>query len=416
MKVLLLTLFPAALCPAQGPLTPPGAPAPTQKSLQEIWNKIGVLETQLSQAQSDLTRLKADNRLLTGLLATSAIPFAWNITTVDGLGTDVGEHASLAFGPDGQPAIAYYDATNDDLKFARSNGSAWVITTVDSAGDVGTFASLAFDGAGQPAISYRDETNDDLKLARFSGGIWTPTTLDFAGDVGKHTSLAFAPDGLPSISYHDDTNDNLKYARFTGFIWSFVTIAPMGVQGADTSLKFGPDGQPAIAFIDSAVDIPKIARYTPTTLWTIDNVDVVVGAEESCSLAFGPDGHPAVAFGVQNGFKVARFNGAGWGTPVQVYTGTGIFGPILTDALSIQFGPNGQPAVAYSMSSSTDLGFALFDGSTWALSTVARTGANVQSHALAFGPDGQPAIAYYEGNANNDDLKFARKGPFPPAP
>ncbi len=369
MKVLLLTLFPAALCLAQGPLTPPGAPAPTQRSLQEIWNKIGVLETQLSQAQSDLTRLKADNRLLTGLLATSAIPFAWNITTVDGLATDVGEHASLAFGPD-----------------------------------------------GQPAISYRDETNDDLKLTRFSGGIWTPTTLDFAGDVGKHTSLAFAPDGLPSISYQDDTNDNLKYARFTGFIWSYVTIAPMGVQGADTSLKFGPDGQPAIAFIDSAVDIPKIARYTPTTLWTIDNVDVVVGAEESCSLAFGPDGHPAVAFGVQNGFKVARFNGAGWATAVQVYTGIGIFGPILTDALSIQFGPNGQPAVAYSMSSSTDLGFALFDGSTWALSTVARTGANVQSHALAFGPDGQPAIGYYEGNANNDDLKFARKGPFPPAP
>jgi hypothetical protein len=37
---------------------------------------------------------------------------------VDSAGS-VGGHTSLAFGPDGQPAISYYDASNGDLKFAR---------------------------------------------------------------------------------------------------------------------------------------------------------------------------------------------------------------------------------------------------------------------------------------------------------
>jgi len=37
---------------------------------------------------------------------------------VDSAGS-VGRHTSLAFGPDGQPAISYFDDSNGDLKFAR---------------------------------------------------------------------------------------------------------------------------------------------------------------------------------------------------------------------------------------------------------------------------------------------------------
>ena len=48
-------------------------------------------------------------------------------------------------------AIGYYDATNADLKFATFNGSTWTLSTVDSTGDVGQNASLAFSPAGQPA-------------------------------------------------------------------------------------------------------------------------------------------------------------------------------------------------------------------------------------------------------------------------
>lgn len=100
MKPLLL------LALAQGPLAPPAAPAPTQKSLQEIWNKIGTLETQLT-AVSGINAISA---------AGLALP--WNLTAGDTAGS-VGSITSLAFGPDGQPAISYFYNTSSDLKIAR---------------------------------------------------------------------------------------------------------------------------------------------------------------------------------------------------------------------------------------------------------------------------------------------------------
>lgn len=45
------TLFPSLVL-AQGSLTPPGSPAPTQKSLQEIWNEIADLQSTAAR-QSD---------------------------------------------------------------------------------------------------------------------------------------------------------------------------------------------------------------------------------------------------------------------------------------------------------------------------------------------------------------------------
>jgi hypothetical protein len=204
---------------AQGPLTPPGAPAPTMKSLQELWDKIGVLETQnqtlAAQNQTLTTKLSsieaAQNRQL---YAQNLLP--WTLTTVDSTGS-VGEYTSIAFGPDGQPAISYYDDPSGNLKFARFNGNFWPDTTVDSTGFVDRETSLAYGPDGQPAISYYDQVNADLKFARFNGSAWTLTTVDSTGSVGRETSLAYGPDGLPAISYYDNTNGDLKFARMAPF-------------------------------------------------------------------------------------------------------------------------------------------------------------------------------------------------------
>ena len=99
------------------------------KTLQEIWDRVGLLETQLATAQTDLTRtradltsVKADNQLLTGLFSAFALALSlrlpWNIVTVDSADS-VGTFLSMAFSPAGQPAISHCDSTNEDLKFAR---------------------------------------------------------------------------------------------------------------------------------------------------------------------------------------------------------------------------------------------------------------------------------------------------------
>ena len=203
---------------AQGPLTPPGVPAPTMKSLQEIWNELQATKTSVSALQGQVTALQAlqQKSSATALHYATGGSLPWTLSTVDSAGS-VGEFTSLAFGPDGQPAISYYDNANGDLEFARFNGSTWTLTTVDSAGSVGRDTSLAFGPDGQPAISYYDNATGDLKFARFNGSTWTLTTLDSTGIVGQYTSLAFGPDGLPAISYYDNTNFDLKFARMGVF-------------------------------------------------------------------------------------------------------------------------------------------------------------------------------------------------------
>ena len=136
-------------------------------SLQDIWDKIGVLETQNAGLQTQVTGLQTQNQSLTNLLlsigqTTGALP--WSFATVDSAGL-VGRSSSLAFTPGGQPAISYFDETNGDLNYAVFNGSTWTLSNVDNTGFVGSYPSLAFTPGGQPAISYLDDANDNLKYA-----------------------------------------------------------------------------------------------------------------------------------------------------------------------------------------------------------------------------------------------------------
>ena len=70
------TLSVAAL--AQGTLTPPsGTPMPTQKSLQEIWDKLEALETEIARNQeATVTGMEA-------LFAHEGIPLPWKEIETD---------------------------------------------------------------------------------------------------------------------------------------------------------------------------------------------------------------------------------------------------------------------------------------------------------------------------------------------
>ena len=64
MKFFRLLAFSLALSPSllgQGNLTPPGTPGPTMKSLQEVWDKISVLETTATEQRAQITQLQLQN-------------------------------------------------------------------------------------------------------------------------------------------------------------------------------------------------------------------------------------------------------------------------------------------------------------------------------------------------------------------
>lgn len=403
--LLLCTLFTFPLF-AQGPLSPEGPPAPTQKSLQEIWDKIGNLESAVTSQRQQIGLLQQQNAIL---LENAGVVIPWRVTTVDGIG-EVAPRG-LAFSPSGQPAIAYYDTAADDLKYAAFNGNSWQITPVDQTNDVGKSASLAFSPAGTPAIAYIDVTHSDLKYATFSGGVWTTAPVD-PNNVGTTCSLAFSSTGQATIAYHSTANLEIRYAVFDGTNWQITHVTSVTTTDSKPSLAFAPSGRPGIAFQDGTVAGIKFARWTGST-WVVDPVDVrpVDGDEEYAnpSLAFSPSGLPTIAYD--------HYSGSGY---LRVATEDGIWNIDDADQAadwgfrpSLAYSPLGRPSVSYSYDPFGDtgpLGFARKAGDDWHSQDVGPLDNTASNSSLAFGPGGLPVIAYQ--HMGNGSLRFAFQGPF----
>ena len=415
----LIMSFLAASCAlgyGQGSLTPPGTPAPVMKSLQEIWDKLGDVATQSANLQEQTTEAQ---QLFAPVYEKLNISLPWMIQTVDSAG-DVGSYASLAVGPSGRPAIAYYDATRRNLNFASYDGSAWTVEIARAAPssnyNYGKYASLAYGPGGEPAISFfADATPRDLAFSKRSGTGWTFETVDGYGAVtifGHYTSLAYGPSGQPAISYQNVTNQDLKFASYNGSMWSLQVVAGSGNVGEYTSLAYLQGGTPAISYYNVSSGDLMYARFDGAA-WQLTTVDSTGDVGKYSSLAIGPDGLPAIAYyDVTNtALKYAKYDGAAW------VTTTAADGTPPTDIgkhASLAFAPSGNPAVScYSDGTPKDLIYAYYDGSTWRWETVDGVGTSSQLglySSLVFGPAGQAMIAYYDGT--NADLKFAVKAPY----
>jgi hypothetical protein len=394
------------------------------------------------------------------LLITRSAYAAWVAQTVDSAGS-VGHAPSLAE-VSGLPAMSYWDATNQDLKYAQylggvttgncgPGGNTWQCDTIENTGGgVGHSNSLAV-VSGQPAISYLDGANQDLKYSQYLGGAttgncgpgnntWQCQTIDSIGMVGHSTSLAEVG-GQPAISYWDYANADLKYAHYLGGAttgncgpgrntWQCNTVDSAGIVGQFNSLA-EVGGLPAISYYDATNQDLKYARYLggATTgncgpggnTWQCDTLDSPGDMGQYNSLAV-VGGQPAISY--YNGFpgfdlRYARYLGGattgncGPGSNTwqcETVDGPGTIG--ITNSLA---DVGGLPAISYlDFGTNVDLRYARHlggattgncgpGGNTWQCDTLDSAG-NVGSNSSLAAVGGFPAIGYYD--SSNQDLRF----------
>ena len=160
----------------------------------------------------------------------------WSRETIDALpdGWTVGGISAAFYPPDPDDpeaerplAVAYAlrspSPEPDDahrLMFAVKRSGQWSIEIVDETNWCGTHCSLAFTPQGLPAIAYFDEqshsgrTHQHLRYAQFNGLMWQTQTADEFGIVGQHNSLWFDANGTPNIcTYSDEDNEILIVRR-----------------------------------------------------------------------------------------------------------------------------------------------------------------------------------------------------------
>lgn len=400
---------------AQGALTPPGPPAPTQHSLEELYSLLIGQQAQLSQLQGQLTRFQLENRLL--FYYNDAL--AWINTLIVG-GGNTGAQASVAFprtpsAPLGRPAIAYFDVGSGSLNYAYNfaDDTQWSAYTVDASG--GRYLSHALAPDGRSAIAYYDQNTGDLKFAlavseNDPGQGFNVSTVDAVGNVGAHASLAYGPDGQPAIAYFDATGLNLKFAQYNGSTWTLSTVATAGDVGRHTSLAFSPDGAPHIAFSDNGN--LRVLRFL-SGLWTLGAYPFSVSDVRETSLRFDAQGQQHLVYisgSVSSGLNHFVYGPSG-NTSTLLQANAGIV--VTTTGQSLTFGPDGRPVIAYYHSYIGQLNLARLTPTGWSQRVLAAASpgspAELGRAAIGFDPTELKFIlAHYEGNAGT--LRLLRPG------
>lgn len=282
---------------------------------------------------------------------------AWNTPVIIDTHPALGRHVSQTI-VDGHPALAYYDASNEDLRYLRaldSAGTQWGTSiTVDSLGACGEYCSMTIVN-GRPAIAYFDE-QDNVRYVRANDALGTSwgSSVDMDNSQSQPRGQGIALKviaGRPAVAYQNNTNSNVRYVRANdvdGTSWPLngTTVGSSGALNITVALM-DLNGLPAVAFHQIA---------TGDLLYVVgNNADFSAGALVSTTAdATGNvgrfatmalvNGLPAIAYWdeTNDALKFVRAttaNGSAWGTPVQVDAVGGRFG-----SLAIV---DGVPAIAY---------------------------------------------------------------------
>jgi hypothetical protein len=384
-----------------GDLDPPGPPGSTMKSLQEIWDKLEALS-------GEIESLREQNLLLHRYLQTVAeyqgLSRDWVFKIIDGSAASVwGLYSDLVIAPDGYPAIACKDSTDDNLVYAKYSGSSWIKITFNTTNDLGTNASLAFKPDGNPVIACVDETDSNIIIANYDKGSWSLSNVTNTGRCGTTCDMCLLSNGDPLIFFEDEAI-GLRVAVPDESIvggWDFYTILDTTDHIGHISACNPPVGtsRPAFAFIKSSIYSSSLSYgeliFKNGSIIGDDTSEVKSGLGSGntyrCDLKRDTLGNPTIAFGYFT-LEFLRYDGSDWVT--EVVDDSDMVGKYC----SLAYNTLGNPGISYYDQANNVLKLALFDGVEWQLETVDPDSITGTHTSLAFVEGLIPAISYHAKN------------------
>lgn len=327
----------------------------------------------------------------------------WNTEIVDYNGS-VGTDTSLALDRDDYPHISYHDWANEDLKYARWNGTDWRIEIVDAPGDVGSQTAIALDSKDRPHISYYYQEKADLKYAKWDGISWKTQKVDIEAGVGTHSSIDIDSKDRPHISYQHWIRGDLKYASWNGTTWMNETVdASFISMGGFTSLALDRDDYGHISYMDLTNWRLKYAKWDGSS-WSNDTVDPSMYTGEYTSLALDSKGHPHISYYISMSFRDLRY--AKWDGPAWVIETVESYGDV-GYYTSLELDSNDYPHISYYDITNEDLKYVRWDGNSWRNETVYSNGDVGRFSSLVLDSRDRPHISFYD--LTNRDLMYTEK-------
>ncbi|MBI2891378.1 MAG: hypothetical protein HYY13_11415 [Nitrospirae bacterium] len=282
--------------------------------------------------------------------------------------------------------------------------TAWNIEVVDSNPDVGDYSSLALDPAGLPRIAYWDANNNDLRYAEFNGSSWT-IEVAHTDMSGQDISLALDSTGAPHILHIDvaPSPARLIHTWREGLTWQSETVDDFVLGGIVAEI----DTQGAIhaSYIRSIFPTTYL-RHALKPVGQAWQTELITASTSFASAALTLDslGLPHVVAQDLEGAPRIRyfyFDGSAWreGTPVSLAFSR-------TTLVSLALDPQDQPRMAYTGPGAVSA-FSTNQGQSWTVETVDTAGEIHGRNAVAVDNTGMPHLVYW--TASNDLLKYAWK-------
>ncbi len=324
---------------------------------------------------------------------------------------------AVDYDSNGNPVVAWFDASRGEIRVARNYGLDWSIESVASVnsvtdldiyvnramddkifiayrvsganklyvilpqviyvktdeaigdyttiqvptvGDSGRNPHIAVNPWGVIFVSFYSVTDSAVCFAAYYEGVWDTYIIDSTGNPGRHNDISFSPPtGMPCVVYADFNTGAFYFAEFVNDAWQISLIDGSGRQGLYPSLFVMPDGKPYVSYQDATDTNNFHLRYATRIdgAWYTSVVDSTPGCGYNTSITVNGDGHVHIAHNNGSTALYSRYDGSSWANAV--LGGSNVFGPTF-----VYLGNDGFPRVVYSDNGAVNILSAKLTGGT----------------------------------------------------